>query len=291
MKTLLSLVLLSLPALSFASPYQLKGAYYFKSGDKTPVNFNVRWVEKDGQVTGFYSDDRFAERATVNGMVTDNGRMFEAVLPRENGGVKTLSFLTSSAGAESSGKSIPLQLVARDMTGNPLSTAKFNADFIQVISPDTNSRTAQAEEERPCSDGFGEMAGYCGKYGGMISELKDDNKLCDFMGSKDLRVEVDNEANIIFHTAQPDDRHMSQDHLVGRIPSSTPTRSVDIMSRHCRPLPGTTFPGDDCKTVNLVGTFTNQSGTPHFTGTYTITDEKNDRSCQYSMTLDRVERI
>lgn len=287
MKTLLSLFILSLPVMTLASPYQLKGSYFFRKNDKTPVNFNVRWVEKNGQLTGFYSDDRFAERAAVDGMVTDNGRMFEVVLPRETGGVKTLSFLTSSAGKESSGKSIPLQLVTRDMTGNPLTTAKFNAQFVEVISPETK----QAQEARPCSEGFGEMAGYCGRYGGMVSELQDAGRMCDFMSSKDLRLEVDNEANIIFHTSQPDDRHVTQDHLVGRIPSETPTRSVDIMSRHCRPLPGTTFPGDDCKRINLVGTFTSQNGTPHFSGTYTIIDEKNDKSCRYSMTLDRVERI
>lgn len=288
MKSILPFLILCVPALAFASPYQLKGSYFFRSGDKTPVTFNIRWVEKDGKVTGFYSDDRFAERATVDGLVTDNGRIFEIVLPREQNGVKTFSLLSSSAGPEKSGNSIPLQITSRDMSGNPLTSAKFNARFMQVVP---GEQSAQAQEARPCTDGFGEMSGYCGRYGGMVSEEYDSARLCDFMSSKDLRLEVDNEANIIFHTSQPEDKHVTQDHLIGRIPSETPTRSVDIMSRHCRPLPGTTFPGDDCKRINLIGTFTNRNGTPHFTGTYTIIDEKNDKSCRYSMTLDRVERI
>jgi hypothetical protein len=177
--------------------------------------------------------------------------------------------------------------VTRDRKGNPLSTKKFNAQFVDI----TSRSEAQAQEERPCSEGFGQMSGYCGRYGGMLTEEFDSGRVCDFLSRKDIRLEVDNEANVIFHTERPQERFASQDHLIGRIPSDTSSRTVDLMSRHCRPLPGTNFPGDDCKRINLIGTFTNRNGNPHFTGTYSIIDEKNDRSCRYSMTMDRVERI
>ncbi len=285
-KILLSAIyLLSLPAL--ASPFQLKGSYFFRGGEKKPVNFNLRWVERNGRVTGFYSDNRFTDRTAVTGFATDHGRTFEIILSQADGGVKSFSLLTSSAGTEETGKTVPLQLVTRDEKGNPLSTAKFQAQFTEI----TSRETAQAQEARPCSDGFGELAGYCGQYGGMVSEEFDTNRMCDFVTTKDVRLEVDNDANIIFHTKTPGDRHSSEDHLIGRLPSDTASRSVDVMSRHCRPLPGTNFPGDDCKRLNLIGTFASRNGTPHFTGTYSIIDEKNDRSCRYSMTMDLVNRI
>ncbi len=287
MKTffLLGLSLLSLQA--FAAPYQLKGSYFFRGGEKNPVNFNLRWVEKNGRVTGFYSDNRFTERSAVTGMASDHGRNFDIVLPQADGGVKSFSLLTSSAGSSETGKNVPLQLVSRDEKGNPLTTAKFEAQFTEI----TPRETAQAQEAQPCSEGFGELAGYCGQYGGMISEEFDSNKMCDFVTIKDVHLEMDNEANIIFHTVGPGDRRATEDHLIGRIPSGSSSRSVDIMSRHCRPLPGTNFPGDDCKRINLIGTFASRNGNPHFTGTYSIIDEKSDRSCRYSMTMDRVNRI
>lgn len=287
MKIILILITLAMTSVSLASPYQLKGSFFFKKGEKNPVSFSLRWIEKEGNITGLYTDDRFSQRAPVRGIVSDTGRTFEIVLPEEKGGVKSFSLLTASMDAAATGKQVPLQLVTRDMTGNPLSTARFTAQFTETQS----ASATQAQEERPCSEGFGEMAGYCGRYGGMVSEEYDSGRLCDFMSSKNVRLEVDNEANVIFHTEQPADRHASQDHLIGRIPSDSASRSVDIMSRHCRPLPGTNFPGDDCKRINLIGTFSSRNGNPHFTGTYSIIDEKNDRSCRYSMTMDRVERI
>ncbi len=271
----------------FASPFQLKGSYHFRNGEKHPVEFSLKWVEREGKLTGFYSDNRFTERTAVTGIATDNGRIFEIVLPSTDGDVKSFSLLTSSVGPSETGKSIPLQLVTRDAKGNPLSTAKFPAQYTEI----TPREEVQAQEARPCTDGFGQLSGYCGHYGGMLSEEFDSGGLCDFMTAKDVRLEIDNAANVIFHTEQPSDRHSSQDHLIGRLPSDAASRTVDLMSRHCRPLPGTNFPGDDCKRVNLIGSFSMRNGNPHFNGTYSIVDEKNERSCRYSMTMDRVDRI
>lgn len=283
---LLASLVISLPVLS--TTFKLKGSYHFRNGEKNPVSFNLRWVEKEGKITGFYSDNRFTDQALVTGVTTDNGRTFEIILPQANSGLKSFSLLTSSVTASDTGKQIPLQLVTRDVKGNPLTTAKFQAQFTEITS---RSDSVQAQEARPCTEGFGEMAGYCGRYGGMVSEDFDSGRVCDFLTTKNLRLEVDNEANVIFHTDQPGERHVSQDHLIGRIPSDSSSRTVDLMSRHCRPLPGTNFPGDDCKRINLIGTFVKRNGNPHFTGTYSIIDEKNDRSCRYSMTFDRIERI
>ncbi len=288
MKGISILIGLCLSSFALASPFQLKGSFALLEGEKNPVSFNLRWVEKDGKVTGFYSDNRFTGRAPVNGLVSDNGRTFEIIFPQVDGGVKSFSVLASSAGASETGKQIPLQLVTRDVKGNPLSTKKFNAQFVEISS---SQNRAQAQEERPCTDGFGQLSGYCGRYGGMLTEEFDSGRVCDFLTRKNVRLEVDNEANVIFHTEQPQDRHSTQDHLIGRIPSDVSSRTVDLMSRHCRPLPGTNFPGDDCKRINLIGTFTNRNGNPHFSGTYSIIDEKNEKSCRYSMTMDRVERI
>ena len=288
MKTIFTLASIIFSLAASAAPFQLKGKYFFRSGEKNPVSFNLRWVEKEGKISGFYSDNRFTDRAAVTGVTTDNGRTFEIILPQANAGLKSFSLLTSSVKSSETGKQIPLQLVTRDQSGTPLTTAKFEALFTEITPKE---KSTEAQEVRPCTEGFGQIAGFCGRYGGMVTEEYDSGKLCDFLSTKNLRLEVDNQANVIFHTDQPDDRHSSQDHLMGRIPSDFPSRSVDIMSRHCRPLPGTNFPGDDCKRINLIGTFTTRDGNPHFIGTYSIIDEKNDRSCRYSMTFDRLERI
>ncbi len=287
MKTILVLVLSLFTLHSIAAPYQLKGSFFFRGSEKEPVNFNLKWVEKNGRVTGFYSDNRFTDRSAVTGNVTDHGRTFDVFLPQADGGVKSFSILTSSAGSSETGKNVPLQIVTRDGKGNPLTTAKFEAQFTEI----TPRETAQAQEAEPCTEGFGELAGYCGQYGGMVSEEFDSGRMCDLVTLKEVRLEVDNEANIIFHTESPGDRNAREDHLIGRLPSDMNSKTVDLMSRHCRPLPGTTFPGDDCKRLNLIGTFTSRNGSPHFTGTYSIIDEKNDRSCRYSMTMDRINRI
>ncbi len=287
MKTLILLTFAFASLHSVAAPYQLKGAFFFRGSEKTPVNFNLRWVEKNGRLTGFYSDNRFTERSAVTGFATDHGRTFDIVLSQADGGVKSFSLLTSSAQSSETGKNIPLQIVTRDAKGNPLTSAKFEAQFTEI----TPRETAQAQEAEPCSEGFGQLAGFCGQYGGMVSEEFDSNRMCDLVTLKDVRLEVDNEANIIFHTQSPGDRSAREDHLIGRLPSDMSSRTVDLMSRHCRPLPGTTFPGEDCKRLNLIGTFTSRNGSPHFTGTYSIIDEKSDRSCRYSMTMDRVNRI
>ncbi len=289
MKSLSLLALISLSVL--ASPLQLKGSYFFQRGEKKPVTFSLRWVEKNGQVTGFYSDNRFTNRSLVTGQSTDNGRTFEILLPQASNGVKSFSILTSSGVATQDEKEVSLQLVARDIGGTPLSIAKFDAQFSEIIPAASAAVGKQAQEARPCSEGFGEMAGYCGVYGGMLSEESDTGKVCDLLSSNTARLELDNEANVIFHTETPSEKNSQQDHLIGRIPSGTESRNVDLMSRHCRPLQGTNFPGDDCKRINLIGTFSSKNGSPHFTGTYVIIDEKNDRSCRYSMTMDRVNRI
>lgn len=288
MKFLSVLFLSFFTTIASATPYKLEGSFFADKDQKAPVSFNLEWTEKEDQIAGFYSDNHFAPRAPVRGLVTEYGRTFEILLPNDKRGVKSISLLTASVGAKKTGTSIPLQMVTRDERGNPLKTARLSVQFMDITP---RSDTRQAEEERPCGEGLGDLAGYCGRYGGMIAEEFDSARMCDFMTPKDVRLELDNEANVIFHVSQPGDKHMSQDHLIGRVPSSAPSRTVDLMSRHCRPLPGTNFPGEDCKRLNLIGTFSMRNGEPHFTGTYSIINEKNDRSCRYSMTLDRVETI
>ncbi len=287
MKKILLCALFLLSKSLFAAPYQLKGSFFYKAGEKTPVSFNLRWVEQNGRAIGFYSDNRFTERSAMTGVVTDHGRTFEIVLARADRGVKSFSFLTSSAEAEAIGKNMPIQMVTRDDQGNPLSAAKFEAKLTEIKPQET----AQAEEAPPCTEGFGQLEGVCGLYGGMVSEETDTNKMCELDTPQNLRLEVDNQANVILHTSAPGDRNGVNDHLIGRIPSDTESKSVDLMSRHCKPLSGTRFPGGNCKRLNLMGRFNSRNGTEHFIGTYSIIDEKTDRSCRYSMSMDLVNRI
>ena len=76
-------------------------------------------------------------------------------------------------------------------------------------------------------------------------------------------------------------------HRVGRIFVDPNSTRIDLISRVCRPLNGTSFGGDDCKRLNLAGTFNIVKEGKHFSGRYTILDEKTNESCRYSLSMNQ----
>jgi hypothetical protein len=76
-------------------------------------------------------------------------------------------------------------------------------------------------------------------------------------------------------------------HVIGPFLPSPMSTSIQISSRACGPLPGTSFVSGNCKTLSLSGIFMNQFHTVTFTGTYSIIDDINGDICTYSLNLRR----
>lgn len=283
------LIFLFLFALSFNSfsqnafQYQFKGTYKLKTSDKKPIEYTLRWSEKEGKISGEYSDNFFINTASVKGDQGDLGRNFIVELPAIKDGVKSITFLTSKVKAESTGTTVPISIVTRDRRGNPLTTSKGNTSFVTLYS------VAQRQEERPCQEGLGVLGGYCGMYSGLISEVQDRRNRCNLLFADTVKLELQPDAMVVLHIGSADELLNSPVHEVGRVPSNPESPVVDIMSRTCRPLEGVNSSGDTCKELNLRGEFSTVGERKHFKGIYSIKEENTNNLCRYSLSMDIME--
>jgi hypothetical protein len=106
------------------------------------------------------------------------------------------------------------------------------------------------------------------------------------LNSGPLRLELDNDANMILHLTSYPNIVGAPAHYLGRVPSDPGSNRVELLQRSCRPLPGTSFPGDTCQRQHLRGTFSTERNTRHFSGSYIITDEATNERCRYGFSLD-----
>lgn len=263
-----------------AFQYQLRGNYKLKSSDKRPVEYTLRWSENKGKITGEYSDNFFINSAEVRGEEGDLGKNFIVELPSLKNGVKSITLLSGEVKADKTGTSVPVSIVTRDRRGNPLITTKADSNFTTLYS------VAQKQEDRPCQEGFGSLAGYCGIYEGLISEFRDRRNKCNLLFASAVRLELTEDQTLILHLGEVNDLVNIPYHVIGRIPSNPDSRSVDVMSRSCRPLQGVNVPGDACKQLNLTGTFTQEGSNRHFSGSYSIKEEGTNNLCQYTLSMD-----
>jgi hypothetical protein len=264
--------------------YELQGNI---DGGKTTsaIKFTLNWKEENGIAKGTYRDNYYSTKATIlRGIAGQNGRIFIATLPDIINGVKTISFLSSDLKTQSGTKKIPVSVVLRDEKGNPVTTTTVNGDLSGF-----NTRLAQRQEAHGCNEGFGVLAGYCGEYQGIMREDLDTNKRCDLTSYPNLKLVIDQNAEVGFVLGEPNALVNPPVHVIGRLTANTSSSNVDILGRQCRPLMGTTFPGDNCKRLNLTGSFSVAENTRHFSGKYTIIDEKLNQICTYGLSLDLTE--
>ena len=93
---------------------------------------------------------------------------------------------------------------------------------------------------------------------------------------------------ILFSTDKPSRFQLNPElHTIGAFLPSPQSNTINVTSRNCSTIPGTTFIPTNCKTVNLNGIFFDQVGTITFNGTYSIADEVTADSCTYTMSLTR----
>lgn len=263
--------------------FELKGSLGTNVTANKKINFNLKWMEKDGKAAGTYSDNFYAKSATVRGISGDLGRIFIVTFPQKNRGVRSITFLASDFQDNISKEPIPLSAVLRDEKGKPVSTSVIEATLI----PPPVRRVAQRQVASECQEGFGLLANYCGTYSGMITEEVDSNK-CDLLSYPNIRLVLDTNAEIGLSLGDVNEIVTPPVHRIGRLFTDPESTRIDVTSRSCRPISGTTFNGDNCKRLNLSGNFSLLKNVRHFTGFYSIIDEKNNDYCRYRLSMDQM---
>ncbi len=276
MKLASLLVLFSVSATA-ATQYELRGAYPHPSLKKD-AQFTLRWVEDKGKIQGKYDDSISRRSVELIGARGDQSRIFRVDLGDNTQGVGSVTFITSEAEANAVGSKVPVSVVTQDRRGYPLASDIVTANLVAL-------GTVQRQEEN-CEEGFGSLRGYCGVYEGMVSENSDASKTCNLTDGITPSLQLDPQGNVLLHIGAVSELAPAPVHRIGRVSTNPRGPRVDVMSRECRPLAGTTFPGDNCKRVNLVGSFGERGGSRRFTGTYNIVDEKTGANCSYQLSLN-----
>lgn len=261
--------------------YELRGIYLLKNSH--PVEYGLTWTETKGNVEGEYRDNYFAPSARVKGTSGKHGRSFTVTLNEKVRGAKTINLLTAMPSQNSGAFTLPVSVVVRDGDGTPLSSFTADAKFYQQK---TNRIAQEQEALGTCEDGFGELAGFCGYYSGMVSEDQDRTNSCDLSSGGSPVLELSTEGELRLHLGPTPSLVTRPLHDIGRVPVNPGVPEVDILSRKCRPLPGINWDNDACKILNMRGVFSRTKKSMHFGGTYTITNEKTNRTCMYQLSLD-----
>ena len=283
---ILRLLLFSLTLSAFgAEQYQLKGSLGINAATKKSIEFSLHWQENGKTANGTYSDNLYSDSTNAKGVVGELGRIFIVTLPKEINRVRTITILTPSISGLKGAALVPISLVLRDSKGRPVTTTSIEANLIGL----TEKIVAQKQEEASCQEGFGELAGYCGVYTGMISEERDSQNKCDLLSFSNSRLILDLNAEIGLALGESSDIVAIPVHRIGRLFADPESRSVDLISRKCHSLSGIKFPSDNCKRLNLSGVFSIVNGMKHFSGDYTITDEKANATCRYNLSMDLMQ--
>ncbi|MBA2405748.1 MAG: hypothetical protein H0V66_13305 [Bdellovibrionales bacterium] len=280
------MVLFSLTAFG-QQELQIEGSLGKNVETKKDIRFTLKWKEKDGRASGTYSDNYYTKEVEVKGLSGPQGRIFVVTFPQEIKGARTISFLGPAEKLEKESKKIPVSVVVRDNRGKPINTSAIDATLKPAPPPAPDTRVAQRqEEEQGCQEGFGALAGYCGRYAGMLGEEVDSNGKCDLLSITPTHLVLDQNGELGLVLGETSDILNPPIHRIGRIFTNTDSPRVDVISRSCQPLPGTSLRGEDCKRLNLDGTFTLRNNIKHFSGSYTITNEKTNENCRYSLSMD-----
>lgn len=273
------LFLISSTAYAQDFEYQMNGSFSLNTSDINPptVNFSLSWNEASGQIEGIYSDNYFIGSTEVTGSTLLQGKSFLVNFPIVTNGVRSIAIMAVGAGPGN----VPLTITLRDTFGNPASY--HNVDAV-ITSP--TPATAEDPVEN-CSVGFGDLTGYCGIYGGSINEVSDIYSRCRTIASTFTRLELASTLDLNLYLGYRDTLVGLPSHPLGSLPLSPVSSAISVTHRNCGPLPGTTFPPDNCQVLTLSGTFDEIVDTKQFSGTYVITDEVNNQSCTFNLTLER----
>ncbi len=280
---ILVLLFFSFKANAQEAQYELKGTLAKITKTDKKVDFTLKWSEIDGKAIGIYSDNAYTKSAPAKGISGGLGRIFVVTFPEEIRGVRTITLLGSDLKGGEGSLLVPISIVLRDDTGKPVRTAVIEAN----LTGKTDTRLAQKQEESRCQEGFGALAGYCGMYKGMVTEEVDTSNKCSLNTFTNIRLVLDENFEIGLALEELSAIVNPPIHRIGRNFTDPDSTRIDISSRSCRPLPGTSFKIDSCKRLNLAGQFSLARGVKHFKGNYSIVDEKTNEICRYHLSMDQ----
>ena len=176
--------------------FELKGNFGKNVSANKAIEFTLSWTEKEGIARGFYKDNFYGSSDLVKGISSDLGRIFLVTFPKETQGARSLMIVGPELKDQKSPKKVSISFIARDATGNPIRTMPLTAS----LAP-SKTITAQAQETQPCREGFGELAGVCGLYGGVTNEESDDKRRCNLMAENSLRLGVSENGSVVVLSA------------------------------------------------------------------------------------------
>lgn len=268
---------LSMNLLAQDQQYVLKGSL-----DKN-IQFTMVWNEYEGRVSGTYEDNFYTKQIPMRGVAGDLGRIFLVTLPQENKGVRTISFLGTDLKGTKGSAMVPVSVVLRDDKGKPVKTTSIEGNLTAM----TQTVLAQKQETANCQEGFGDMAGFCGVFAGMLTEEVDTQNKCNLLAYNNARLILNDQGEMSLSLGEVNNVVTPPIHRLGRLPVDPQNTNVDLLTRTCRPLPGTTFNGDNCKRLNLIGYFTITNRGKRFAGSYILIDEKTNQTCRYTLSMDQ----
>lgn len=285
MRILIALMLLFSSTLLAQNNFELKGSFP-APGFNRPAEFTINFTEENGKLNGEYKDNVYSKKNKIIGAVGDNSRIFRIPFENDPKGVGSITIITSQEKTDT----LPMSVVVQNAKGTPLSTSYGDAR-LTLKAPPAPVRTAQSQQEPGCQEGFGLLAGFCGAYEGMVTEEDDDKNRCSLNENMNPRLIMNENAEVFLTFGPASETVEMPSHQIGRAPNNSTTSSIDVMSRECRPLTGTRFPGDNCKRINIRGDFSEGENTDYFTGDYFITDENTNERCQYRFAFNKVPEI
>ena len=266
---------------SFAQMYRMTGDFALFGNTSSPIRatYTLTWRENGASLEGRYSDNVFAANAGVTGVMVNGKRTFQVVLPTPDArhGVKSLTFETTDF--QGMDANVSTTIVSKDINGAPIQSTVTFAGII----PD-NTGTFQAQEASNCSVGFGMLTGFCGLYGGNMSEESDASNVCQLTGTR-LELAINGDLSLYFNY-KGSLRNIPR-HTFGSLLGTPMGQNINTTVRHCGELPGTNMNSIGCKVLRFVGSFQDFGSIKNFSGTYDIRDEVTGNTCSYGMNLAR----
>ena len=157
---------------------------------------------------------------------------------------------------------------------------KFLSSLMHSFQSATNDSKVITSDSRPLSD-------YFGIYNGTTNEISDPWDRCHLTLRGNPSLELSSDAFVrLFLNDLPFSTY-SEFHSLGKISPIITTNSLSLITINCSPLPGTNFPGKNCKRLFLSGIFSKITDARFFRGIYSITDNVTEESCSYNLILIR----
>jgi hypothetical protein len=260
--------------------YQLDGSYTATLPwdlSTRNVRFTMLWNESNSVVTGVYQDSLFVAGAPVTGTAGIQGRVFNIKLPRIIQGISNLSITANIANI--SGGNLPVMVFMRDQAMNTVNQSNTNS--IVTIRSDYVEPAESA-----CDIGFGVISGFCGLYTGRLNESTDSTNKCN-LPDYGFRMELSADATTNLYFYYSDIVPGTPVHKLGAFASAPVTSNVNVTTRHCGTLPGTSFSEGTCQVLSLTGNYTDVGAGKNFQGKYQITEESSGANCVYDINVDR----